>query len=276
MATIGFLTPYKHLPNFCKSIKGRFKDLNLRDIKRNDIKIFQGIDYLFAAPNYLNYILEEEDIEGMNLKGIISPSTGINHINITSKPVYSIKNDSILEEITSTAEHNLFLILSLVRNSNKIEELSTKTLGILGYGRLGKMLYSICENIFKDIKISDDSYTDDDFFEKTDILSININLEDRNIDYINKEYINKFKKNILIVNTARGEVVNEDDILDTITEGKVLGYGTDVIKEEHTPKATNLKITSDPRIIRTPHVGGTAISAQEKAYSRVIEKIDKI
>ena len=238
MATIGFLTPYKHLPNFCKSIKGRFKDLNLRDIKRNDIKIFQGIDYLFAAPNYLNYILEEEDIEGMNLKGIISPSTGINHINITSKPVYSIKNDSILEEITSTAEHNLFLILSLVRNSNKIEELSTKTLGILGYGRLGKMLYSICENIFKDIKISDDSYTDDDFFEKTDILSININLEDRNIDYINKEYINKFKKNILIVNTARGEVVNEDDILDTITEGKVLGYGTDVIKEEHTPKAT--------------------------------------
>ena len=276
MATIGFLTPYKHLPNFCKSIKGRFKDLNLRDIKRNDIKIFQGIDYLFAAPNYLNYILEEEDIEGMNLKGIISPSTGINHINITSKPVYSIRNDSILEEITSTAEHNLFLILSLVRNSNKIEELSTKTLGILGYGRLGKMLYSICENIFKDIKISDDSYTDDDFFEKTDILSININLEDRNIDYINKEYINKFKKNILIVNTARGEVVNEDDILDTITEGKVLGYGTDVIKEEHTPKATNLKITSDPRIIRTPHVGGTAISAQEKAYSRVIEKIDKI
>jgi lactate dehydrogenase-like 2-hydroxyacid dehydrogenase len=274
MATIGFLTPYKHLPNFCKSIKGRFKDLNLKDIKRNDIKIFQGIDYLFAAPNYLNYILEEEDIEGMNLKGIISPSTGINHINITSKPIYSIKNDSILEEITSTAEHNLFLILSLVRNSDKIEELSTKTLGILGYGRLGKMLYSICENIFKDVKISDDSYTDDDFFEKTDILSININLEDRNIDFINKDYINKFKKNILIVNTARGEVVDENDILDTITEGKVLGYGTDVIKEEHTPKATNLKITSDPRIIRTPHVGGTAISAQEKAYKRVIEKLN--
>jgi len=274
MATIGFLTPYKHLPNFCKSIKGRFKDLNLKDIKRNDIKIFQGIDYLFAAPNYLNYILEEEDIEGMNLKGIISPSTGINHINITSKPIYSIKNDSILEEITSTAEHNLFLILSLVRNSDKIEELSTKTLGILGYGRLGKMLYSICENIFKDVKISDDSYTDDDFFEKTDILSININLEDRNIDFINKDYINKFKKNILFVNTARGEVVDENDILDTITEGKVLGYGTDVIKEEHTPKATNLKITSDPRIIRTPHVGGTAISAQEKAYKRVIEKLN--
>jgi len=136
------------------------------------------------------------------------------------------------------------------------------------------MLYSICENIFKDVKISDDSYTDDDFFEKTDILSININLEDRNIDFINKDYINKFKKNILIVNTARGEVVDENDILDTITEGKVLGYGTDVIKEEHTPKATNLKITSDPRIIRTPHVGGTAISAQEKAYKRVIEKLN--
>ena len=84
MATIGFLTPYKHLPNFCKSIKGRFKDLNLKDIKRNDIKIFQGIDYLFAAPNYLNYILEEEDIEGMNLKGIFTS------LNIFSHMLYSI------------------------------------------------------------------------------------------------------------------------------------------------------------------------------------------
>ena len=118
------------------------------------------------------------------------------------------------------------------------------------------------------------SFTDDDFFEKTDILSVNINLEDRNINFIDKKYIDRFKKDILIVNTARGEVVDEDAIIDNITEGKVLGYGTDVIKEEHTPKATNLKITSDPRIIRTPHVGGTAISAQEKAYKRVIEKLN--
>ena len=119
-----------------------------------------------------------------------------------------------------------------------------------------------------------DSFTDDDFFEKTDILSVNINLEDRNINFIDKKYIDRFKKDILIVNTARGEVVDEDAIIDNITEGRVLGYGTDVIKEEHTPKATNLKITSDPRIIRTPHVGGTAISAQEKAYKRVIEKLN--
>ena len=271
--TIGFLTPYQHLPNFNNFIKGKFKALNLLNIKKEELKIFKGIDYLFAAPNYLRYTLLEEHIEGLNLKGIISPSTGTNHIDIKSIPVIDIKNDEILKSITSTAEHNLYLMLSIPRAVGKIDELKEKTLGILGYGRLGKMLYDICEPIFKSIRISDDQFTDDDFFDETDFLSININLEDRNIDFVNKEYINKFKKNIFIVNTSRGEIINENDLLDEISEGKVLGYATDVIKEEYTAKATELKVTSDPRILITPHIGGTGISAQEKAYKRVIEKI---
>ena len=160
-----------------------------------------------------------------------------------------------------------------MRQVGTIEELSTKTLGIMGFGRLGKMLNLIGLNIFKDIKIYDDSYIDEDFFKKTDFLSINITLEDRNKDIINKEFIGKFKKNIYIINTARGEVVNEDEVLDLIYDGKVLGYATDVVKEEHTPKATLLKCLIDPRILITSHIGGTAIQAQEKAYKAVIKKI---
>ena len=55
----------------------------------------------------------------------------------------------------------------------------------------------------------------------------------------------------------------------------ILGYATDVIKEEHSTKATNLKISNDPRIIKTSHIGGTAIQAQEVAYKHVISKLDE-
>lgn len=271
--TIGFLTPYKHLPYFKSYAEKNCKAINMTIVKKNELKYFKGVDYLFAAPNYLKYIIEEDDIKDLNLKGIISPSTGTNHINVKSIPIIDIYKDPILNLITSTAEHNLYLMLAILRKTKNIRELSELNLGILGYGRLGKILHNITKNIFKKISISDKDYMHENFFEDTDILSININLNKSNIDFIDKDYINKFKKNLFIINTARGEVVNEDDILDLITQGKVLGYATDVIKEEHSSKATNLRITSDYRILITPHIGGTAIEAQEKAYKKALSKI---
>ena len=272
MRTIGVLTPYKHLPEFNTYLKGKFKIISMVDVPKDTLKIFKGIDYLFAAPNYLNYVLNNDDIKGTNVKAIITPSTGDNHINV-SIPVITIKNDSILEDISSTAEHNLYLCLALPRYIGNIVELKEKTLGILGYGRLGKILEKLAKNIFKRVLKSDLTHTDEEFFTETDFLSINIDSNDSNLYFINKEYVCKMKKNPYIVNTSRGEVVNEDDIVSLIYDGKVLGYATDVIKEEHTSKYTVLKDNNDKRILITPHIGGTAIEAQEKAYKRVISKL---
>ena len=272
MIRIGFLTPYQHLPEFTKLVKSNFKCINMLGLPKDKLNIFKSVDYLFAAPNYLKYIIEQKDIEGTNIKGIITPSTGDNHINV-SIPVISIRNDSVLKEIYSTAEHNLYLCLALPREIGNIVELKEKTLGILGYGRLGKILEKIAKPLFKSVLRADLDFIDDDFFSNTDFLSINIDYRKSNIEYINGEYVGKFRKNIYIVNTSRGEVVNEEEIVNLIYDGKVLGYATDVIKEEHTPKATVLKVENSNRILITPHIGGTAIEAQEKAYKRVIEKI---
>lgn len=271
-ASIGFLTPYKHLPFFSDLVNKNFKCISMVGLPKDKLNIFKSVDYLFAAPNYLKYIIEDKDLEGTGIKGIITPSTGDNHINV-SIPVISIKNDSILKEIHSTAEHNLYLCLALPRQIGSIVELKEKTLGILGYGRLGKILEKITKPIFKQVLRADIDFIDNNFFSDTDFLSINIDYKDANIDYINEEFVGKFKKNIYIVNTSRGEVVNEEEVIKLIYDGKVLGYGTDVIKEEHTSKATVLKCYNDNRILITSHIGGTAIEAQEKAYKRVIEKI---
>jgi lactate dehydrogenase-like 2-hydroxyacid dehydrogenase len=263
MNSIGFLTPYRHLPRFSKFVESNFT------CKTDNVS---ECDYIFAAPNYLNFIIDDSFLKSSKVKAIITPSTGDNHINV-SIPVISIKNDKILKEIYSTAEHNLYLCLALPRHIGEIVELKEKTLGIVGYGRLGKLLKEISTNIFKKVLVCDTDFIEDNFFRDVDFISVNIDYRKSNINYINKEYVGKFRKNIYIVNTSRGEVVNEEDIVNLIYDGKVLGYATDVIKEEHTSKATILKTQYDNRILITPHVGGTALEAQEKAYKRVIEKI---
>jgi len=273
MKSIGFLTPYKHLPEFTNFVSKQFKCISMVNQPKKNLNIYKSVDYLFAAPNYLPYVIEDDDIDESSIKAIVTPSTGDNHINV-SIPVITIKNDSILKEIYSTAEHNLYLCLALPRQIGEIVELKEKTLGIIGYGRLGKILEKIAKPLFKQVVRADTDFIDDNFFNDTDFLSINIDYRKENIDYINKEYVGKFRKNIYIVNTSRGEVVNEVDIIKLIHDNKVIGYATDVIKEEHSPKYTVLKDNNDIRFLRTSHVGGTAIEAQEKAYKRVIEKLN--
>jgi len=274
MKRIAFLTPYKHLPNFKKIVESKYKCLDLSDLTEFEQKYsIQTSDYLFSAPNYQKFEITDDFIKDTKISMVITPSTGTNHIDV-SIPIISIKNDKVLENIWSTAEHNLYLMLSLPRSIGNVVELHEKTLGILGYGRLGKMIEHMCKPIFKKIYTSDINYTDDEFFNETDFLSINVDLRDENIGMINSNYISKFQKEIYIINTSRGELVNELDISTLIHNDKIKGYATDVIQNEHRIENSSLLLDKNNKIIITPHVGGTALESQEKAYRRVIEKIN--
>lgn len=267
MKTIGFYTPYKHLPVFKEFVESKF---NCRELTG---PVPEDVDYLFCAPNYARFTITDKHIEGTAVKAILTPSTGTNHIDVTSVPVYDIFRSSILKQIYSTAEHNLYLCLHIVRQVPPIQELRELTLGIMGYGRLGKMLKRIAKPLFKEVLIMDLNKIDEGFYDKVDMLSININLTVENENIINAEFIDKFKKNIYIVNTARGEVVEELELVRQINSGKVKGYATDVVKEEHTSGRSFLTIIDHPKIFITPHIGGTALSAQEKAYREVLKSI---
>jgi lactate dehydrogenase-like 2-hydroxyacid dehydrogenase len=135
MKQIAFLTPYKHLPNFKKIVESKYECLDLSNLSELEQKNnIHNSDYLFSAPNYQKFEITDDFIKDTPITMIISPSTGTNHINV-SIPTISIKNDKVLENIWSTAEHNLYLMLTLPRNIGNIVELHEKTLGILGYGR---------------------------------------------------------------------------------------------------------------------------------------------
>ena len=266
-----FITPIQHLKEFYSDMLKHHEVTELIEPTYSSVKkILPNFDILFCAPNHQDFMIDEDLVKDSKLKYIVSPSTGLNHIDVDSVPIVSIKGDEILKDIWSTAEHTLYLILSIVRKVLPARELHDKTLGILGYGRLGKMVEKLCTPLFKEVICVDknDSY---EKLKDIDLLSIHIDLNPTTYQFINKSFINQFNKSIYIVNTSRGEVVNENDISDYLRVGKVKGYAADVVQNEYTDEYSILE--NNPSVIITPHIAGVTLEAQEKAYKRVMEKV---
>ncbi len=171
---------------------------------------------------------------------------------------------------------------ALKKSYNNASELEGKTLGVIGFGGIGKEVVkigislgmkvkvltrkprteTISLNFFDgqqvDFKIS--STTDyDEFLADTDFISINTpKTEGYILDTVQFE---KMKDGVFIVNTARGGVLNEVALLDFIDSGKVAGAALDVFENEPNPE---LPLLMNPNLSLTPHLGGNTRDAQEK------------
>lgn len=146
-------------------------------------------------------------------------------------------------------------------------ELMGKTLGILGMGRIGKEV-ALRARAFGMKLIAFDVYFDDDFaqqheitkaasmdqvIEQANVLSLHLPATDQTIGYINAATISKMPDEAIIINTARGALVNEQDIAQACKSGKLMGYGTDVVEPE--PMVTPHVFQEVDNVIVTPHVG---------------------
>ena len=85
------------------------------------------------------------------------------------------------------------------------------------------------------------------------------------------------KKDSYIINTSRGEIVNEKDIIESLESGHLKGYATDVVDDEfgNIKNSKLIQRSKDLNIIVTPHIGGMTIEAQEIAYNGVIDKFKR-
>jgi len=183
-----------------------------------------------------------------------------------------------------------------LREENRGIEIKGKTVGIIGYGNMGSAFAQRLKGFEANViaydkykfKYSDDQISEktlEDLFEETDILSLHIPLTEETNFMVNDDFINRFKKNIYIINTARGKVLKTDDLVKNLKSGKVLGAALDVLEYEQVsfenlhsnqtlPEAFQYLIKSK-NVVLTPHIAGWTQESNIKLSEFLADKIIK-
>lgn len=183
-----------------------------------------------------------------------------------------------------------------IREGNRGIELKGKTVGIIGYGNMGsafaERLKGFGVKILAHDKYKSNFGTDlitettlSQIFEETDVISLHTPLTDETQYLIDDTFINNFKKNIYIINTARGKCLNTADLVKNLKSGKVLGACLDVSEYEVVsfenldpnalPAPFQYLIKSE-KVMLSPHVGGWTVESNEKIARVLAEKIEKV
>ncbi len=251
-----------------KKLKSKFNIISYKNLKKKELE--KIISIIIPMNNFYG---KKFFSKFKNLRSVLSPTTGNIHIDLDYLEKNKIRFINLgnqkkeLNNITTTAELTVGHILNLTRKILVIHEkfikskkfdkynylLSNKmlTLGILGLGRIGLHVANRAKFLgFKVIYY--DPYVNNKKFEKiknfnmfikkTNILSIHMHYKKRYLNLINSKIIKQLKKPSYIVNTSRGEFINEKDLLNSLKRKLIEGAGLDVIKDEF-----KLKLRKNPK-----------------------------
>ena len=307
------ITPITHISGVVSKLES-IGDLSIKDDPSQEelIEIVSSYDAIFTNPNKSKIYLDSSVFKvAKNLKVICTASTGTNHINKKDIEDYSIDLLSLTEErevidnISSTAEHALALTMCSIRNvpssfDNVMSgywdyeqfvgrQMDKLTVGIIGYGRLGSKYAEYMLALGAQV-IAFDPYKTindgriiqkkklDSIFDLSDIISIHVHVNDDTTGLINSSLLNKAKKDLVLINTARGEIIDEDALVNFLKSNPESKAAVDVLADEILLREQNklLNFAKDShQVIITPHIGGMTREAQEIAYNHAAEMLSK-
>lgn len=248
-----------------------------------------------------------------NLRFVASITTGLDHIDLSACQkrnisIISLKGErDFLSTICATPEHTWGLMLALLRRtvpaSQNVREgfwqrdlffgheLAGKTLGIIGLGRVGKIVsdyalaFRMRVNAFdthRDIKSGVENVTLPQLLSESDIVTIHLPLDNSTRDFLNASVIAKMSRRPWIINTSRGAIVNQDDVIQALNLDLIRGYACDVLAEELSASDGRLcsKLIDlaqiDDRVLITPHIAGSTFesmtSTAEFIYGKLCSK----
>lgn len=229
-----------------------------------------------------------------NLKFVISATTGHNHLDkdaIVKRDIELISlrgHEDFLKTIPSTAEFTWALLLNLLRkiptSISHVEagnwdrelfkgyQLYGKKIGLVGLGRIGSIVARYAKAFgmvveYVDPNVKNTQYnrktTIENLVEDVDILSIHVHSDASNYNLIDAKIISKLKDGAYLLNTSRGEIWDEQAVVDSVLSGKLSGVGTDVVVNETTGREQSpiWKARNHPNILLTPHIGGASYDA---------------
>ncbi|WP_284463331.1 2-hydroxyacid dehydrogenase [Chryseobacterium sp.] len=245
--------------------------------------------------------------QGKNLKFIARVGAGMENIDIPAAEALGIQlinspegnRDSVAEHVVGmllVIMNRLFIASQEVKNGiwkreeNRGDELLGKTVGLIGYGNMGKATAKRlsgfgCKVIFHDILpgLSDEFATQvtlDELKQSAEVLSLHIPLTSETHYLVDKTFISEMKNDFYFVNTARGKNVETKSLVEALKMGKVKGVCLDVLEYEKS-SFENLEIENEDlkylleseKAIVTPHIAGWTHQSKEKLAQFIVDKI---
>lgn len=245
-----------------------------------------------------------------NLKFIARVGSGLENIDLETCEKLGVTVLAAPEgNSPAVGEHALGMLLSLFnkipkataevrkgiwqREANRGEELSGKTIGIIGYGHTGKQFARrlagfdvtvLCHDILSNIG---DAFAEQvalkTLKEKADVVSLHLPLNDTTFQYIDNTFIAEMKAPFWIINTARGNQVVTRDLVKGLQSGKVKGACLDVLSAETSSFGVALEqseewvyLSQNPNVVLTPHVAGWTTQSHKLLSETILEKVKNI
>ena len=245
--------------------------------------------------------MDKEVIDaGVNLKIIARCGVGLDNVDIIEATKRGIHvTNSPEANIVSVAELTVGLIIASARNlikgNNSLKqkkwdrsaltgiELYEKTLGFVGFGRVARLVASRMQSfgmkiVFFDPYIDESTQNEtklelDELLQQSDVVSLHVVKNKETINLISKEKLSLMKQDSIIINTSRGGVVDESEVLRLVDNGKLFSAALDVYEQEP-PEYTKQLTESDS--ITLPHLGASTREAQLKAGSDTVQNVVSI
>lgn len=242
--------------------------------------------------------------ECKSLKYIGETATGYNNIDVEAASERGITVCNIPAYSTpSVVQHTFALLLELCMNTGlhsssvmagnwntckdfcywetPLMELNGKTMGIIGFGQIGKAVAKVAVCFGMNVIACgahqrDSSGIDgvlmasiDDILNNSDVISLHCPLTNENKGLICAESISKMRDGAIIINTARGGLVNEQDVTDALYSGKLRGFAADVLSKE--PPVNGSPLFGAPNCIITPHIAWAPIESRKRLINVATE-----
>ena len=253
-------------------------------------ELAKGFDCISIITTIINSELVNKFHE-FGVKFISTRTIGYDHIDLQEAKKLGVHVGNVTYSPSSVADYTIMMMLMATRKMKLImdrsntqdysligvqgKELPNLTVGVIGTGRIGRTVIKHlsgfgCEILAQDIYEQEEvvkygKYVDLEYlFKNSNIITLHMPATDDNYHMINKESLSKMKDGVFIINTARGSLINTDDFIESIENGKIGGAALDVIEHEAGLYYNDLKgeilsnkdlaiLKSFPNVIVTPH-----------------------
>jgi phosphoglycerate dehydrogenase-like enzyme len=237
---------------------------------------------------------------GLNLKFIIRDGSGLEHVDVVAARERNIQViDNPEPNTLAVAEHTMGLMLALARNIPRASQqlksgtwdrsrllgtgLSGKTLGIIGFGRIGRQVALRAEAFGMKILVNQTPITPEllmegnvelvdlfDLLARSDFVTLHVSLRSETENMIGAHELAQMKNSAYLINTARGAVIDDNALLAALQEGQIAGAALDVFSGEPDVYEALIK---HPHVIATPHIAASTEDAQEAAAVAIAEEL---